>query len=111
MGFPSRVTFEFRLQLNVVGKVRRGSMPDGVRYRVEKAIKRRAEVMGLRVYSLRMDSGRIILDALLQPNMARTNIERAMWGAINGILRKEMPHLVKRTGKKGMPSPAGGFYF
>jgi len=43
--------------------------------------------------------------------MSRANIERALWGSINAILKKEMPHLVKRTGKKGANTPIGGFFF
>mgnify|MGYP001578819917 CR=1 FL=1 len=111
MGFPSRQTFEFRLNLNVVGRARRPSMPDGIRYRIDKAIRRRAEMLGLRVYLLQMDAGRIRMDALLQPQMNRSNIERAMWGAINGILRREMPHMVKRTGQKGRAADIGGVFF
>ncbi|HBW46709.1 TPA: hypothetical protein DEF17_02100 [bacterium] len=111
MGLPSRQHFEFRLSLNISGIARRPSLPDGTRYRVEKALLRRAEALGLRVYSMRMDTARIQLDALLQPNMSRANIERALWGSINAILRKEMPHLVKRTGKKGANTPIGGFFF
>jgi hypothetical protein len=101
MGLPSRQTFEFRLSLNISGPGRRPSLPDALRYRLEKEIRRRAEALGLRVYSIRMEMGRFRLDALLQANMNRANIERALWGAINGMLRKEMPHLVKRTGLKG----------
>lgn len=111
MGFPSRQTFEFRLNLNVIGRARRPSLPDGIRYRIDKAIRRRAEMLGLRVYALQMDAGRIRLDALLQPNMNRTNIERALWGAINAIMRKEMPHMVKRTGRKGPAPDIGGVFF
>jgi hypothetical protein len=100
MGVPARVHFEYRLALNVSGPGRRPALPDGIRYRVEKAIKRRAEILGLRVYSLRIDQGRIQMDYLIQPNMVKANIERTLHGAINGILKKEMPHLVKRTGRK-----------
>jgi hypothetical protein len=110
MGVPARVHFEYRLALNVSGPGRRPSLPDGIRYRVEKAIKRRAEILGLRVYSLRFDSGRIQMDYLIQPSMVKANIERTLHGAINGIMKKEMPHLVKRTGQK-FRAPLGNVIF
>lgn len=111
MAAPSRQSFEFRLNLNVTGKVRRPGLPDGLRYRIDKAIRRQAEAMGLRVYSLTLDSARIRMDALLQPNMNRANIERGLWGIINGIMRREMPHMVKRTGTKGRAPDVGGFFY
>lgn len=110
MGLPTRQHFEFRLSLNVSSYSRRPSLPDGIRYRIEKELRRRAEAMGLRVYSMKMDTARIQIDALLQPNMSRTNVERALWGAINGILKKEMPHLIKRTGTKGKVNFSGTAY-
>ncbi len=111
MALPTRQQFEFRLTLNVSGPKRRPSLPDGTRARIEKELRRRAESLGLRVYSLRMDMARIQMDALLQPNMPKPNVERALWGAINGVLQKEMPHLIKRTGQKQGRGMSGGFAF
>lgn len=110
MGVPARVHFEYRLSLNVSGPGRRPALPDGIKYRVEKALKRRAEILGLRVYSLRIDSGRIQMDYLIQPTMVKANIERVLHGAITALIKKEMPHLIKRTGQK-FKQPFDGMLF
>lgn len=112
MGLPSRQRFEFRLTLNAMAPGRRASnLPDAIRYRLDRELRRRAEMMGLRVYDLRFEMHRIVLEALLQPNMVKQNIERVLWGAINGMLKKEMPHLVKRTGHRPGPSGQTGMFF
>lgn len=111
MGAPSRQHFEFRLNLNAGASGRRPGLPDGLRYRIDKALRRQAEALGLRVYLLTLDSARIRMDVLLQGHMNRSNMERALWGVINGIMRKEMPHMVKRTGIKGRSADFGGSFY
>lgn len=111
MAAPTRQHFEFRLSLNVSGPGRRPSLPDAIKYRLDKALRRQAEAMGLRVYSSSFESGRIKMDVLLQGHMNRVNVERGLWGVINGLLKKEMPHMVKRTGKKGLSDPYGGGFY
>lgn len=102
MGMPSRQRMEFKLNIRPGGG-RGAGLPDTIRYRLEKDLKRRAEALGLRVYSVRAERGKITIDALFQGHMVKSNIERAIWGAINGIFKKEMPHMVK----KGSRSPGG----
>lgn len=110
MGLPSRHQFEFRIGLNTFGKGRRSSLPDGTAYRIEKELRRRAEAMGVRVYGIRLEATRIVMEVLLQPTMVKENIERALHGALNAILQRDVPHLVKRTGQRGS-DPLGGMLF
>lgn len=104
MSLPSRHQMEFRLNLNAAGGGRRGALPDGTIYRLDKSLRRRAETLGLRVFGLRIEATRLLLDVLLQPHMVKENIERALHSAITAVLSRDMPHLVKRTGFRGKHS-------
>ncbi len=110
MGLPSRQQLEFRIGLNVAGGGRRSTLPEGTSYRIEKEVRRRAEMLGLRVYGVKIESSRILVDVLFQPTMVKENIERGLNGAIRAILQRDVPHLVKRTGRQGR-DPLGGVIF
>lgn len=111
MGAPVRHRFEFRLNLNTGGSRTGSALPDAMKYRLDRELRRRGEMLGLRVYDVRVEMSRIVMEALVQPNMVIGNVERSLWGAINGLLQREMPHLVKRTGKGRGPSRQTGFFY
>lgn len=104
MGGPSRQRLEFQLNVATAGRL---SLPPNMQYRLEREIKYRAQALGLKVYGIRFNRNRLELDVLLQSNMVKVNIERALYGAINGLIKREMPHLVRKNRGGG---PSGSFY-
>ncbi|MBL4889498.1 MAG: hypothetical protein JKX97_05705 [Candidatus Lindowbacteria bacterium] len=96
---------EFRLSLTPGGG-RRSVLSHAIKFRLEKELKRRAMALGLKVHGIRAERGKIVCDVSLQSHHVKSNMTRALWGAINGIIKREMPHLVR----KGTRSPgASGF--
>lgn len=79
---------------------------------LEKEIARRAEAMHLRVSSCRMERGKIRLSAILPPHLRLENVTRALRGALNGIMKRQYPHLARGDSpREAPPREIGGVPF
>ncbi|MEW5692367.1 MAG: hypothetical protein AB1765_03620 [Candidatus Hydrogenedentota bacterium] len=91
-----RVNIELKLSFSMPDRASRSRLSEGLKHRIRKQLERNIIIMGIKVHNMLIDSARIKLDLTLPPNTDRPNIERALYGILNGILKREVPHLVKR---------------
>lgn len=74
--------------------------------RLEQGIRRRAEQLGLvGISEIRIERGKMRIQAIMPPHLRLQNVERALQGALTGIMKKEFPHLTRG------PTPRGGENF
>lgn len=69
--------------------------------RIEQGMKRRAEQMNLIVSEIRLERGRLLIQAVMPPHLRLANVERGLQGGLRGLMQKEFPHLLRGLSTRG----------
>ncbi len=71
------------------------------RKRIEKGMQRRAEQMNLAVSEVRLERGRLLIQAIMPSHLRLANVERGLQGGLRGLMQKEFPHLMRGKTTRG----------